>query len=89
MSESEEKEVKTLLAYDMLSAEDRALDPVSMPQDFNQACQEAMTMLDEKVSHYLDRYGSAAKSVQERDTVALTIDHNKIILQLVFVLVRI
>ena len=79
----EEKEVKTLLAFDMLSAEDRALDPVSMPQDFNQTCQEAMTMLDEKVSHYLDRYGSAAKSVQERDTVALTIDHNKIMLQLV------
>ena len=79
----EEKEVKTLLAFNILSTEDRSLDPVSTTQDFNQACQEAMTVLDEKVSHYLDRYGSASKSVQERDTIALTVDHNKIMLQLV------
>ena len=42
-----------------------------------------MTVLDKKVSHYLDRYGSASKSVQEKDTIALTVDHNKIMFQLV------
>ena len=33
----EEKEVKTLLAFNILSTEDRSLDPVSTTQDFNQA----------------------------------------------------
>ena len=79
----EDKEVKTLLAFDILSAQERTLDPISMPQDFTQACQEAMSMLDEKVSHYEDRYGSASQSVQERDTISLTVDHDKIMLQLV------
>ena len=62
----------------MLSTKDRSLNAVSMSQDFNKACQKAMTMLDEKVSHYLDRYGSASKSVQERNTVALTVDQDNV-----------
>ena len=79
----EDKEVKTLLALDIFSAQNRSLDLIDLPDEFNESCQEAMTMLDTKMSHYEDRYGAASKSVKNRDTLALTVDHDRLMLQLV------
>ena len=79
----EDKEVKTLLALDIFSAQNRSLDLIDLPDEFNESCQEAMTMLDTKMSHYEDRYAAASRSVKKRDTLALTVDHDRLMLQLV------
>ena len=79
----EDKEVKTLLALDIFSAQNRSLDLIDLPNEFNESCQEAMTMLDTKMSHYEDRYGAASRSVKNRDTLTLTVDHDRLMLQLV------
>ena len=54
-----------------------------MPDEFNESCQEAMAILDTKMSHYEARYGTASKSVEKRDTLALTVDNDRMMLKLV------
>ena len=79
----EDKEVKTLLAVDIFSDQNRSLSLIDMPDEFNESCQEAMAILDTKMSHYEDRYGTASKSVEKRDTLALTVDNDRMMLKLV------
>ena len=79
----EDKEVKTLLAVDIFSDQNRSLSLIDMPDEFNESCQEAMAILDTKMSHYEDRYGTASKSVESRDTLALTVDNDRMMLKLV------
>ena len=79
----EDKEVKTLLAVDIFSDQNRSLNLIDMPDEFNESCQEAMAILDTKMSHYEDRYGTASKSVEKRDTLALTVDNDRMMLKLV------
>ena len=79
----ENNEVKTLLALDIFSDKNRSLSLIDMPDEFNESCQEAMAILDTKMSHYEDRYGTASKSVEKRDTLALTVDNDRMMLKLV------
>ena len=79
----EDKEVKTLLALDQYSSKDRSLVATEAPDDFMDSCREAMASLDERVSDYGDRYGSASQTIKNRDTIALTVDHDRMMLQLV------
>ena len=79
----EDKEVKTLLAVDIFSDQNRSLSLIDMPDEFNESCQEAMAILDTKMSHYEDRYGTVSKSVEKRDTLALTVDNDRMMLKLV------
>ena len=79
----EDKEVKTLLAIDQYSSKNRSLNAAETPDEFMDSCREAMESLDERVSDYGDRYGSASKTVQKRDTIAFTVDHDRMLFKLV------
>ena len=79
----ENKGIKSLLAADLYSANNRHLDSAETPSDFSDACQEAMERLDDKLLDYDDLYKSASRSVSKRDAIALTIEHDRMLLKLV------
>ena len=75
--------LKTLLAYDIHSANDKDLDPSDNPEEFLDACRKTMDRLDESMSDYGDIYRSASRSVGNRNTITLTVDHNHMLFKLV------
>ena len=75
--------IKTLVAYDIHSAENRYLDPSETKDELIEAFRKMMENMDDTLSDQSEIYGSALKSVQKRDTITLTVDSDRILLKLV------
>ena len=80
---SENKGIKTLLAFRDYSAKARKLNHSQSPKDYAEACQEVIDLVEQDLSNYGDIYNSAQKSVEKRNTIAITIEDKKLLLQLV------
>ena len=79
----ENQGIKSLLATDIYSATNRNLDFSETPSDFSDSCQEAMDRLDDKLIEYDDLYKSTSRTVNKRDNITLTVDHDHMLLRLV------
>ncbi len=80
---SENNGTKTLLAQREFAAKDRKLNHSDSPKDYADACQEAINLAEEDLSNYGEIYNKAYKSVVKRDTIAITKEDKKLLLQLV------
>ncbi len=81
----EKNGIKTLLSHEIFSNNDRFFSPIKNPQDFIEACSESIDLLVEKIQDYGDLYKSASKSVEKKNTIVFTLNHDQIKYQLVSV----
>ena len=79
----EVKGIKTLLTYDITSSKVRNLDPSKNPSEFSNACENAMTSLEDCFSERMEIYKSATKSLQNKNTISLNINDDKMLFKLV------
>lgn len=77
------KGIKTLLTYDVHSSKSRNLDPAKNPSEFSATCEEAITKLDDQFLDRLELHKSAGKSLKSRNTIALNINDDRMLMKLV------
>ncbi len=80
---SESNGTKTIMAQREFAAKDRKLNHSDDPKNYAEACQEALDLVEEDLSNYGDIYNKAYKSVSKRNTIAITKEDKKLLLQLV------
>ena len=80
---SENNGTKTLLAQREFAAKDRRLNHSEDPNNYAEACQEAIDLAEEDLSAYGDIYNRAYKSVSKRNTIALTKEDKRLLLKLI------
>ena len=80
---SENNGIKTLLTHQQFAAKDRKLNHSESPKDYAEACQESIDLIKEDLSNYDDIYSKAYKSVAKRNTIAITKEDKKLLLQVV------
>ena len=79
----EKNGVKTLVASDIFSSDDRYLDPSGSKEELIESFRTTIENVEDELSNQSDIYGSALNSVKKMDTIALTIDDNRMMLKLV------
>ncbi len=79
----EKNGVKTLVASDIHSSENRFLDPAVERDELVESFRTMMENIKEKLAEQNDNYVSALNSIEKTDTLALTIDDNRMMLRLV------
>ena len=79
----EKNGVKTLVASDIFSSKNRFLDPAEDRDELIESFSAMMENIEDELDEHKDIYASALKSVQNMDTMALSIDDNRMMLKLV------
>ncbi len=79
----EKNGIKTLLSHNQFAAKDRKLNHSESPQEYSEACQESLDLLEEGLTNYGDIYSSALKTISKKDTIAITNENKKLLLQIV------
>ena len=74
--------VKTLVAYSVYSSDDRYLDPEESKDELIESLRSSLENIDNSFDDD-SPYSSAIRSFQKRDTIAFSMDNDKILLQLV------
>ena len=71
------------MAQRQFAAKDRRLNHSEDPNNYAEACQEAIDLAEEDLSAYGDIYNRAYKSVSKRNTIAITKEDKRLFLKLV------
>ena len=74
---------KTLLSSRTKLLESQSFDPIENPDEFLETCSELIDLSIDDLLDYNSIYQSASKYVTRKATIALTMNHNKILLLLV------